>query len=570
MRYTRLRRAALAVTALAVLAGACGDDGGSSAGGSGGQVNLSTTTAANTTTTATPKFGGSITMGMFSETAGLDPVVTNGGGTTGQTELTAVFDTLMRYNTEKKVYEPHLAESLTNNADNNEWTLKLRPNVKFSDGTTLDADAVVFGMKRHTQFGSRAAAQVAVIKEYTVVDPLTVKFTLTTSWANFPYALAYTPGMIPSPTAVKAACGQNQETAPRNCKFNLEPVGAGPFKVQKYTPKESIVVVRNDTYWNGKPYLDQITFKVLAGAGATYDAMSTGTMQVGFLREAEVVKKAQDEKKVDSYINLQWAGGVALLNNGKVTCRNGLPAATCKDKPDGIINIDTITADRRIRQAIGFALDTNAINQRANGGAGFPGGDLFQKGSKWTSSTPVNTFDLAKAKALVEEVKKEGKWDGSIRVNCHNAPSRQSWATTFQTLLTAAGFTVKLKNDYDTAALVADVLNTKQYDVACWGFNIAEEAPEIAFLSAFLSTSAANSMNYVNPEMDTQIQLVRSGKTEQERKAALDKIQEIWRTDMPTPVYEALVEMIAWNKNVKGIRPTLATVVMFDKAWIAS
>jgi peptide/nickel transport system substrate-binding protein len=570
MRYTRLRRAALAVTALAVLAGACGDDGGSDAGSSGGQVNMSTTTAANTTTTATPKSGGSITMGMFSETAGLDPVVTNGGGTTGQTELTAVYDTLMRFNTEKKVFEPHLAESVTSNADLTEWTMKLRPNVKFTDGTTLDADAVVFGMKRHTQFGSRAAAQVAIIKEYTVVDPLTVKFTLSTGWANFPFALSYTSGMIPSPTAVKAACGQNQETAPRNCKFNLEPVGAGPFKVQKYTPKESIVLVRNDNYWNGKPYLDQITFKVLAGAGATYDAISTGTMQVGFLREAEVVKKAQDEKKIDSYLNMSWAGGVALLNNGKVSCRNGLPASICKDKPDGVVNLDTPTADRRIRQAIAYALDPNAINQRANAGAGFPGGELFQKTSKWASAAPLNTFDIAKAKALVEEVKKEGKWDGSIRVNCHNAPSRQSWATTFQTLLTSAGFNVKLKNDYDTASLVADVTNTKQFDVACWGLSFAEEAPEIGLLASLLSTSAANGMNYINTEMDAQIQIVRSGKTEQERKAALEKIQEIWRADMPTPVYEAVAEMIAWNKNVKGIRPTLATVVMFDKAWIAS
>ena len=97
---------------------------------------------------------------------------------------------------------------------------------------------------------------------------------------------------------------------------------------------------------------------------------------------------------------------------------------------------------------------------------------------------------------------------------------------------------------------------------------MAEEAPEIALLSAVLSTSPSNSMNYISTDMDAQIQLVRSGKTDAERKAALDKIQDIWRVDMPTPVYEALVEMIAWNKNVRGIRPTVATVVMFDKAWI--
>ena len=82
-------------------------------------------------------------MGMYSETAGLDPVVSNGGGTTGQTELTAIYDTLMRYNPEKKVFEPQLAESLTANADSTEWTLKLRANTKFTDNTDLNAEAVV-------------------------------------------------------------------------------------------------------------------------------------------------------------------------------------------------------------------------------------------------------------------------------------------------------------------------------------------------------------------------------------------------------------------------------------------
>jgi peptide/nickel transport system substrate-binding protein len=563
MRRTRLRSVAVVLAGFAVFAAGCGDDGGTETGQG------STSTVPATTTSVVPKVGGTITMGMFSETAGLDPVVSNGGGTTGQTELTAVYDTLMRYNTEKKVFEPHLAEGLTANADNTEWTLKLRAGVKFTDNTDVNAEAVVFSIKRHTAAnGSRSAAQVAVVKEYAVVDPLTVKFTLSTGWANFPYMLSYMPGMITSPTAVKAACGANGETAPRACKFNLEPVGAGPFKLGKYLPKDSISLVRNDTYWGGKTYLDGVVFKVLAGAQATYDAMTTGTLQVGFLREPAVVKKALDEKKVGAYQNFQWLGGVALLNNGKVTCRGGAPASVCGGKPDGPLTIETITADRRIRQAVAFAIDPKVINERANEGAGYPGGEFFQKTSKYASALPVNTFDLARAKALVDEVKKEGKWDGSIRVNCHNAPSRQSWAQAMQSLLTAAGFTVKLKNDYDTAALVADILNNKAYDVGCWGFNVAEEAPEIALLSAVLSTSAANAMNYANTEVDAQIQLVRSAKSDAERKAALDKIQEIWRQDMPTPIYESLVEMIAWNKNIQGIRPTVASVVMFDKAWI--
>jgi peptide/nickel transport system substrate-binding protein len=474
----------------------------------------------------------------------------------------------MRYDTTTKKFERQTADSLTANADSSEWVLKLRSGIKFTDGTDYDAEAVVFGMKRHSMFGSRAAGLLTNIKDYTVVDKLTVKFTLTASWSNFPYVLSYTPGLIPSPTAVKAACGVNQEIVPSKCTFNTKPIGAGAFKVDSYKPKESINLARNDSYWNGKPYPDTLSFVVLSGAPASYDALNTDTLQVAFLREPEIVKKATDEKKVDSYVNLQWLGGVALLNNGKLNCRGGLPAPNCTGKPDGVTTLDTITADKRIRQAIAFALDPNVINQRANAGAGYPGGEFFQKSSRWASLSPVNTFNLESAKKLVDEVKKEGKWDGSIRVNCHNAPSRQSWAEAMRTLLTAAGFTVKLKNDYDTNALIADILTNKSFDVGCWGFNFAEEAPEIALQQAVLSTSAANAMNYVNLDVDAQIKLVREGKTEADRKAALEKIQDVWRTDMPTPVYEAIPEMIAWQKKVHGLKMTVGTVVLFDKAWV--
>jgi peptide/nickel transport system substrate-binding protein len=558
-------RAVVLVAALGLFAAACGDDKSGNAGSATTKagINLSTTTP-NATTTP-PKVGGTITMGMFSETAGLDPVVTNGGGTTGTTELAAIFDVLMRYDTDQKKYLPQMAESLTPNADNTEWTLKLRSGVKFADGTDLDADAVVYGMKRHTQYGSRAAGLVANIKEYAVVDKQTVKFTLTAAWSGFPYVLSYTPGLVPSPTAVKNAC-PDASKAPRDCDFNLKPIGAGPFAVDSYKPKDSITLKRNNNYWGGQVYLDGVKFVVLAGAPATYEAVKANSLQVGFLREPAVVKKAQDEKQVDSYVNLQWLGGVALLNNGTVACKGGLPASVCAGKPDGVTNLNVVTADKRVRQAIAYALDVNVINQRANDNSGFPGTEFFQKSSKYYTGTTGLQYDLAKAKALVDEVKKEKNWDGTIKVRCHNAPSRQSWALAMQTLLTAAGFKVDLKNDYDVNALVADVLNNKNYEMACWGFNMAEEAPEIALQQAVLSTSPANAMNYQNTAVDALINQVRTAKTDDERKTALDGIAKIWQQDEPTPIYEAIAEMIAWRKDVHGLKFTVGTVVLFDKA----
>jgi peptide/nickel transport system substrate-binding protein len=556
-----------ALIVASLIAAACSGNGGAEPPQTNTDPPNSTVSPATSTTS--PKVGGSLKMGMFSETVGLDPVLLNGGGTSGAIESAAIYDSIMRFDTTTKKFEPQIADSLSPNVDFSEWTLKLRPGVKFSDGTDYDADAVVFGMKRHTTFGSRAAGLVDNIKAFTVVDKLTLKFTLNGPWVNFPYLLASTPGMIPSPTAVKAACGFIQEIPPQVCLFNTKPIGAGPFKLDSYKPKEAINLVRNDSYWGGKPYLDSLSFVVLSGAPASYDALITDTLQMAFLREPEVVKKALDNRKVESYVNMQWLGGVAMMNNGKVNCKRGLPLAQCLGKADGVTVLDTITADSRIRRAVAFALDPNVINQRANAGAGYPGGEFFQKTSQWASVAPVNAYNLESAKKLVDEVRKEGKWDGTIRVNCHNAPSRQSWAQTVSMLLTAAGFTVKLKNDYDRTTFETDVLVNKSYDVACWGFNVAEEAPEVALQQSVALTATANGMNYVNLDIDAQIKNLREGKTDAERKAALERIQDVWRTDMPAAVYEAVPEMIAWEKKVHGLKPTVGTVVLFDKAWIS-
>src|SRR5687767_8664256 len=196
MRIRRRARFIALAVVVGLLATACGDDGdeGSSTSTTAGS-GASTAPA----TTVAPKTGGSVTMGVYIEPSGLDPVVAQGGGTGGNHEMGAIYDTLMRIDPATKTFVPQLAESISSNADGSEFTLKLRPNVKFSDGSDYDADAVVFGLKRHVQYGSAFAGQVASIKEYTVVDKLTVKFTLTSPWPNFPYVLSNAPGMIPSP-----------------------------------------------------------------------------------------------------------------------------------------------------------------------------------------------------------------------------------------------------------------------------------------------------------------------------------------------------------------------------------
>ena len=102
------------------------------------------------------------------------------------------------------------AESVTSNADSSEWTLKLKSGIKFRDGTPYDADAVKYNFDRYMSSVNTSTSRawlnyiVADPKNVTVVDPLTVKFVLKVPFSGFPAFLAHTPGMILSPTKLKA------------------------------------------------------------------------------------------------------------------------------------------------------------------------------------------------------------------------------------------------------------------------------------------------------------------------------------------------------------------------------
>ena len=172
----------------------------------------SPTSAASSGTTATsasagaPQTGGTITVGEFSAPSGLDPIKLAGGGTVGGIELAALYDTIVRYNPTTKKYDPLTAQSFEPNADYSEWTLKLKPGIKFTDGTPYDAAAVKFVVDRELNEGSPGfKAQLSFFTaSVTVVDPLTVQFKLKVPWSGYPYLYSSIAGMIYSPTASPA------------------------------------------------------------------------------------------------------------------------------------------------------------------------------------------------------------------------------------------------------------------------------------------------------------------------------------------------------------------------------
>jgi peptide/nickel transport system substrate-binding protein len=568
-------RLLVACMLIALVASACGDSGGSESG--------SGATAAGSTTTGAPQSGGILNFGEFSEPAGLDPIVSLGHGTTGAIEMAAVYDTILRYDVPSKQYVNVTAESLDHNSDYNEWTLKLKPGIKFSDGTDYDAAAVVFGMNRHRsglpgapacqdvyacpRNSTSSGVYMALVKDMQAVDKLTVKFTLSDTWTSFPYALSAEPGMIPSPTALKKC----DPTKPVNqCEFNLKPVGAGPFVVDSLKPKDSITMSRNTTYWDGPVYLDGIKFTnaVDSGGNKTYESFTAGNLQGAFLRAPETVAAAH-AANVQGFSTMEQGGGQLLLNQGAtVTCAGGKPEPTCTGKPDGPTSTNPVTKDLKVRQAVAAAIDPNVINQRANAGKGLPGSQLLQSDFRWYPNVPGPKYDLNQAKQLVTEAKAAG-WDGKIRLLFNNSPTEVDRGLALQTMLQAAGMDASLDTSKDTAGQIAQVATAKDFDISTWGISISpDDGAQWALAQNMASTSASNRVGYKNPAVDQALKDLLHATTDEQKTAQYKIIAERYAQDLPFYIYAKVEEFIVFSPKVHGVIQANRGIVRLNKAWM--
>lgn len=537
----RRRKAASALVALILVGAACGGDGddgsaGETAGGNGDG-------GGGGGECTEDRVGGSVTMGMYSEVAGLDPTVASGGGVAGAIETGALYDTLMRYDPETGEYEPQVAESLTPNDDHSEWTLQLRDGLEFSNGDPLTAEVVKASIERHQSPDNSTTSRIDVgnIAEMTVVDPLTVRFTLTGPYAEFPFVLAERPGMITNPAAVEAA-GEDFSTSPP------PEAGIGPYELVRFAPGEEIVMRARSDYWDGPVCIEELRFVTLAGAQATYEAFQSGELQVGFLRQPLTIAQAKDEG-VSGYSNFMNMGALLLVNHG----------AEGTDPP---------TADERVREAISLAVDPQAIDDRVFEGTGQPTSAIIGEESRLDPGVEGPEVDSDRAAELVEEAKADTDWDGSLNVVCQDDPINTEQCIAIEAMLEAAGFEVELEN-LSVVDLIRRITVDRDFDVATWG-TPASDATLWRGLFQFHSEAPTNRIGYANPDMDAALDQLKAATSVEEQEEAIAEIQEIWNETIPSVGLGMREEFIAVADEVQGLDFSVMTIVHFDDAYLAS
>ncbi len=477
------------------------------------------------------KEGGTFQVATYSEARSLDPTVTIANGSSGGTEMAAVYDLLVRQDGETGDFVPQMAEAIEPNDDNSVWTLTLREGVEFSDGTPLDADAVVWSQQRYVEKrGGQASIWAAMVKDAKAVDARTVEYTLSQSWPGFPYLLATGPGMI----VAKASDAGEQFT----------PVGAGPFTYEKYAPNEELLLAARADYWGGKPHLEKLRFYYTPIEQGRLDVLRNGEADMAYLREPITAKAALD----DGFGGFMEIGSMSrglLLNH-----REG-----------------AATADVRIRQAIVHAIDLDLLNKRTTEGKGIVTAGLFPELSDWDLTTEPLQFDAAKAKELLDAAKADG-YDGEISFK-GVAKVSEATGVTLKGLLEAVGFKVSLDYVPSITDLVNDIYVTNDFDMVIWGFGMPDRAVYPELYEKVHSNSGSNAGASKDAEMDVLIEELGAAPTVAEQTAALEKIQARWNETVPYAPLGATPEWSAWGDKVHGVVPSIDSIMLLGDAWKA-
>jgi peptide/nickel transport system substrate-binding protein len=485
--------------------------------------------------TGEPQPGGTATVIMANEPPNLDPAVMTNSWPTHAGQGNALYGELLTNDPATGEIRPGMAESVST-TDGTNWTLELRPGLRFSDGTAVDAEAVKFNwdrMKdRRIAAASNATAAGRVVSS-TAVDPTTLQFSLVAPSRHFGQDIV-TSAMtfIASPTALRAGPEA----------FTANPVGAGPFVLESWVRQDRMILRKNPTYFDApRPYLDSLVIRVDTDQARRLTALQSGEVDMVIGTSDEHTKRAEQMDLVVTHQPL--SGATAIIFN------------TAKAPFD----------DVRARQAMVLAVDREAINQAAYAGAATVPTTLMSEASPfYAPDVAFASPERERAQRLFDELAAEGKpVDVTLSATVAAEGSKTVQAVQAQ-LLTFQNVRAEVET-LDLAAWYAK-LAAGDFTASIYGFPMVDPEP---FLSRFFTTGSGSSYTKLSdPELDAALAAGANSDDPAARKDLYRKAQERLVEDVPFIAYARPSVAMISAKNVGGIAFYGQGAPKFDGVWL--
>ena len=553
MRGTTRTVAVAAVSAAALLAAGCGG-GDSSPSSSGGS-------------TAAGKTGGAITVHGCTPQNPFIPANTN--ETCGGDVLDAIVSKLVHYNPDTAAPEMDIAESITS-TDNQTFTVKLNKGYMFTDGTEVkaknfvdawnwnrngvngtlnsyffdviegagDMDCGVFDKDQGTGENDPKAGdpdckgkppKATTLSGLKVVDDYTFTVKTTEKVSNLPVRLGYT-AFAPLPDSFFADNGK---------AFGDAPVGAGPYKLEKYTKGTDMVLTKNADYkgkFAGK--VDKITFKIYQDTDAAYTDVQADNLDLLAAVPASALAGEKYKTDLPDRNLVQAIGTFASIS---------FPSSKADKSYD----------NPKLRQAISTAIDRKTIVDKILAGTRVPATGWVSPvvdGYKEGACGDFCTYDKDKAKALFDEA---GGYTGKMTIGYNADGDHKAWTE-------AACNSIK-------DALGVECIATPYPDFATFRTKITAEEmkgmfrtgwqmdyPSIEnFLAPLYGTGAgSNDSRYSNPAFDKLLTEAAAATDGAAANAKYQEAEALLANDMPViPMWYGKA-VAGWSTKVENVKVT--------------
>ncbi|MCB1247465.1 MAG: ABC transporter substrate-binding protein, partial [Acidimicrobiia bacterium] len=330
----------------------------------------------DSTTTTTGGGGGngdggsadsSIVIAIGSEPSTLDPQTRDDGGERAINDN--IYETLLARTADGELV-PGLASDMPTQVDDVTWDIPIREGVTFQNGNPLTTQAVADSFSRIIGLGEESEQYgfFAPITKVEAVDDTTVRMTTDGPDPVLPSRL-YWIKVVDASVADEAG-------------FDENPVGTGPYKFVSWTRGSEVVLERNDDYWGDAPPIKDVTFRFIEEAGTRLSGVLSGEIDL-------MTNLSPDDADVPPQA-MSVVGG---------------------EQPTMILStIDGPTADVRVRQAMNYAIDKQAIADALYGGSAVVTQCQMLRPSYtgYNDSLEAYPYDVDKAKQLIAEAGAEG------------------------------------------------------------------------------------------------------------------------------------------------------------------
>lgn len=472
----------------------------------------------------------------------LDPALSS--STPTQVVLESILNGLVKWNNPSmSIIMPDLAESWTSSEDGLEWTFKLRQDVKFTDGTPFNAEAVKYSLDRiaDPELGSKNRSQLSDITEVKVIDDFTLVIVTSIPSPTLFEKLAENYAAINSPTAIK----KDPKT------YSKHPVGTGPYMLKEWIPGDHLIIERNPDYFGEPGTPDTMTFRPVPEGAARVIELQTGNADIAFNVAPEAAVSVRDADDTRLLVEPSSFQIFFELNTQKPPFN-----------------------DPRVRLAVNYAIDRNAIIEKILNGFGTEPTGIFPQGIQGRIAQNPYPYDPEKARELIAEAFPDGL-DEPLVIWTPNGryPKDKIVAEVIQSYLNAIGLKTEFKV-WEWAAYLKTLYKAepgvgtgKGSNAAnMWLFGTGIIQADYRTRRKFYSTHSSNLTGYNNPRVDELLDMAAVELAYDKRMSYFGELQKIVWNEAPNALtlYNG-VQLIGIGKGINNLEVYANGYVKLDR-----